>query len=174
MGESGELCTFTLNYNILFIIVERFIGNIDAKADAKGRIVIPASFRKILQSTGDLHLILRKDVFQDCLVLYPKNIWEEELTQLRTRLNKWDEEQQMLFRQFVLDAELLEPDSNGRILIPRRYMQLAEINNEVRFVGMDRTIEIWSRTKLDAVIANDMDSFRKNVKKFLGNPPENV
>lgn len=146
--------------------MERFIGNMDAKADVKGRIFVPAAFRKILQSSGDSQLILRKDVFQDCLVLYPASVWNEELTHLRAKLNKWDEEQQQLFRHFVLGVEVLEMDANGRILIPKRYMQMAGISSEVRFVGMDFAIEIWSRSKLEKPLL-DQDAFKENVRKYL-------
>lgn len=50
----------------------RFLGNIEAKADAKGRVFIPAQFRRQLQSGSEDKLIMRKDVFQDCLVLFRK------------------------------------------------------------------------------------------------------
>ena len=43
----------------------RFLGNIEAKADAKGRVFIPAQFRRQLQSGSEDKLIMRKDVFQD-------------------------------------------------------------------------------------------------------------
>lgn len=147
--------------------MERFLGNIDAKADAKGRVFVPASFRKILQSAEENRLIMRKDIFQDCLVLYPERIWNKELEILRSKLNKWNPEQQQLFRQFVLDAEILELDSNGRILIPKRYMQMAGITNEIRFVGMDYTIEIWAKNKLDKPLL-PQEEFAKGIQKFMG------
>ena len=148
--------------------MERFIGNIDAKADVKGRVFVPAAFRKTLQSSGNSQLVLRKDVYQECLVLYPGTIWNEELDQLRSKLNKWDEDQQQLFRQFVLESEVVEMDANGRILIPKRYMQMVNLSSEVRFVGMDRTIEIWSRSKLEKPLL-DSDTFKESVRKFLAN-----
>lgn len=52
----------------------RFTGNIDAKTDAKGRVFLPAAFRKVLQGSGEEGLILRRDVFQRCLVLYPETV----------------------------------------------------------------------------------------------------
>ena len=42
----------------------RFLGNIEAKADAKGRVFIPAQFRRQLQSGSEDKLIMRKDVFK--------------------------------------------------------------------------------------------------------------
>jgi MraZ protein len=151
--------------------MERFIGNIDAKADVKGRVFVPATFRKILQTTGENSLILRKDVFQKCLVLYPKSVWEEELTMLRAKLNKYDERQQQVFRQFVMGAELLEMDSSGRILIPKRYLLMANITSDVRFIGMEYSIEIWSRSLADK-LPSDSEDFKNDFSKFLGNKNE--
>lgn len=53
----------------------RFLGTIEAKTDAKGRAFLPAAFRKMLQSAGEERMMLRKDVFQPCLVLYPESVW---------------------------------------------------------------------------------------------------
>lgn len=127
----------------------QFLGNIEAKVDSKGRIFVPAIFRKQLQAANEEFLVLRKDVFQDCLLLYPGTIWEQEIDFLRNRLNKWNKDQQQIFRQFVLDAERVEMDASGRILIPKRYMQMADIDVEVRFLGVDNIIEIWSKDKLN-------------------------
>lgn len=146
--------------------MSRFIGNIDAKSDVKGRVFVPASFRKIIQSMGDEQLILRKDIYQDCLILYPSSVWIEELNHLRSTLDKYDEEQQNLYRAFAMNIEMLNIDSNGRILIPKRYMQMAHIDSEVRFVGMDNTIEIWSKEKLEKPLM-DSETFKENVKKYL-------
>ena len=52
----------------------RFLGNIEARADAKGRVFIPATFSKQLQAVSEERLIMRKDVFQDCLTLYPESV----------------------------------------------------------------------------------------------------
>ncbi|MDR3061180.1 MAG: cell division/cell wall cluster transcriptional repressor MraZ [Dysgonamonadaceae bacterium] len=146
--------------------MERFLGNIDARADAKGRLFVPAVFRKNLQASGVEKLVLRKDIFMDCLVLYPKNIWDEELSALRSKLSRWDEEQEIIFHQYVMDAEELELDSNGRVLIPKRYLQLAGIVSEVRFVGMNYTIEIWARNKLDKPLMSPED-FKKGIQKWM-------
>ncbi len=127
----------------------RFFGNIEARADEKGRVFIPAGFRKQLQSASEDKLVMRKDVFQDCLVLYPESVWEEELNELRSRLSKWNSQHQLIFRQFVSDVEVITPDSNGRILIPKRYLQLAGICGEVRFIGVDDKIEVWPKERAE-------------------------
>ncbi len=63
--------------------------------DVKGRAFLPAVFRKVLQAGGEEQLILRKDVFQPCLVLYPEQVWNEQMDLLRSRLNRWSSRQQL-------------------------------------------------------------------------------
>ena len=112
----------------------RFIGNIEAKVDSKGRAFLPATFRKVLSASGEEGLILRKDVFQPCLVIYPESVWNEQMDTLRSRLNRWNAEHQRIFRQFVSDAEILNLDSNGRFLISKRQLTQTGINQNIKVI----------------------------------------
>ena len=143
-----------------------FIGKYDAKADVKGRIFIPSSYRKLLPEGDRSKVVMRKDADNDCLVLYPGTVWENEIETLRARLNKWNKEQQQVFRQFVLDAERIEMDASGRILIPKRYMQLVDIESDVRFLGVDDTIEIWAKEKLEKPLV-DPDDFSTQLQRLM-------
>ena len=135
----------------------RFLGNLEAKTDAKGRAFLPSVFRKVLQTGGDERIVMRRDVFQACLVLYPESVWNAQMDLLRSRLNRWNGRQQMLFRQFVSDVELLSLDGNGRFLIPGRYRKMANIGQNIRFIGMGDVIEIWSSEELDKTMMNQGD-----------------
>ena len=117
----GKICNFEpeLFYKDVRM---RFLGNIEAKTDAKGRVFLPAVFRKILQVSGAEGLVLRKDIFQDCLVLYPESVWNSRLDELDARLNHWNKEHQRVYRQFVSEVENVTLDGNGRFLIPKRYL----------------------------------------------------
>jgi len=128
----------------------RFLGNIEAKADTKGRVFLPAAFRKVLQAGGEERLVMRKDVFQSCLVLYPESVWNHQMDALRQRLNRWNRQHQQVFRQFVSDVEVVTLDGNGRFLIPKRYQRMADIETDIKFIGMGDTIEIWSNQQAEA------------------------
>ena len=149
----------------------RFIGNIEAKTDSKGRVFFPACFRRILQASGCDKVMLRKDVYQDCLVIYPEESWNKQLDLLRSRLDKWNARHQMIFRQFVADVEELGIDSNGRILLPKRYLGLAGIKQEVRFIGMDDTIEIWAKEKLETPFMSP-EEFGRELEEIMTTPKE--
>ena len=135
----------------------RFLGNIEAKIDAKGRAFLPAVFRKELQGAGEERLVVRKDIFQPCLVLYPESVWNRQMDVLRSRLNRWDSTHQAVFRQFVADAEAATLDANGRFLIMKRHLRAAGIDRAVRFIGMDDTIEIWSGDKTESTFMEQED-----------------
>lgn len=73
---------------------------------------------------------------------------------------------QMIFRQFAADVEELGIDSNGRILLPKRYLKMAEIAQEVRFIGMDDTIEIWAKEKLEQPFMSPED-FSRELERIM-------
>lgn len=135
----------------------RFIGDYTAKTDAKGRVFLPSALRKTLSAEGELRLVLRSDVFQKCLVLYPESVWNERLDSLKARLNPWNGKHQDILRRFAADAELVELDSNGRLLIGKAKLQYAEIGSDVRFLAVDDKIEVWSKDVLDAHLSEETD-----------------
>lgn len=145
----------------------RFLGNIEAKIDIKGRAFLPAVFRKVLQAGGEERLVLRKDVFQPCLVLYPESVWNEQMDLMRQHLNRWNKQQQQVFRQFVSEVEIVTLDGNGRFLIPRRYQRMAEIEQDIKFTGMGDTIEIWNSQKAEQQQMSP-DEFGQALEELMG------
>ncbi len=144
----------------------RFLGNIEAKTDAKGRAFLPAVFRKVLQASGEERLMLRKDIFQPCLVLYPESVWNEQENALRKRLNRFNARHQQIFRQFVSEVEVVTLDGNGRFLLPKRYMEMAAIQQDIRFIGMDDTIEIWACEKISHSLL-DSEEFSQALEEIM-------
>ncbi len=144
----------------------RFLGNIEAKTDSKGRAFLPAVFRKVLQASGEENLVLRKDVFQSCLVLYPESVWNARLDMLKAQLRPWESVHQQVFRQFVSAAEVVSLDGNGRFLISKRLQKIAEIDQDIQFIGMDDTIEIWSPRNLEHTLKTDED-FGKEFEQIM-------
>jgi MraZ protein len=148
----------------------RFIGDYPGKTDAKGRVFLPASFRKQLEMSGERRLILRPDVFERCLVLYPETLWNELLDEMRARLNRWNGDHQRMIRQFVAEAEVVELDSNGRFLINKRKQQYAGIAQDVRFLAVDDHIEVWDKQQLERKL-DEQDELGANLQSVLGSMP---
>jgi MraZ protein len=135
-----------------------FLGKYEAKADVKGRIFIPAAYRKLLPDGERDHIIMQKDPENDCLVLYPEHVWNEKVAVLNSRLNEWKSEDRLLITQFVSNAESLDIDSQGRILIPKRYLQSIAIENaEILFVGMFNKFAIWSKVRYEQTMLSSAE-----------------
>ena len=144
----------------------RFLGNIEAKTDAKGRVFLPAAFRKVLQVAGEEVLVMRKDVHQKCLVLYPESTWNRRLDALIEKVNEWDDVGQQVLRQYVSEAEVLSLDGNGRFLIPKRYLQMADIVQGVRVIGINDAIEIWAVEKTQQPFLSQ-EEFAEKLKSIM-------
>lgn len=149
----------------------RFLGNIEAKADQKGRVFLPSVFRKELQTSGSETLVLRKDVFQKCLVLYPESVWNEIMDNMRRNLNRWNVKQQQVYRQFVSDAEMVALDGNGRFLITRRSLEFAGIKSQVKFIGMGDTVEIWAKENTENPFM-DQEEFGNALEELMQSAPD--
>ncbi len=145
----------------------RFLGNIEAKTDAKGRAFLPAVFRKVLNASGEESLVLRKDIFEPCLVLYPESVWNERMDALRKRLSRWSRRDQMIYRQYVTDVEMITLDGNGRFLIPKRYLKMANIDQQIRFTGMGDCIEIWANGENNEPFMS-AEEFSKAMEETMG------
>jgi len=128
--ESGEMGTF--------------VGNIEARLDEKGRIFVPASYRKILAETGSKCMVMRRDTDNECLMFYPEQVWNEKVEALRQGLDEWDPEDQLILMQFMADAEYLEMDGQGRILLQKKNLETIGAQNDVLFVGMLNRFALWT------------------------------
>lgn len=174
-GIVGRFFYFCTTLALFFKYVHmRFLGNIEAKIDAKGRVFLPASFRKVLQQAGEEDLVLRKDVFQPCLVLFPRSTWDEQMDLVRNRLSRWKKDQQAIYRQFVSDLEEFNLDGNGRFLVPKRYLKMANIRQSVKFIGMGDCIELWSNDSEDEKPFVDLEDFGNALERLMDDTPQSI
>lgn len=171
-GKWGILCNFEGNVYDKDVRM-RFLGNIEAKVDSKGRVFLPAQFRKLLMAPGENGLVLRQDIFESTLVIYPESVWNSLMDEMRANLSRWDRRQQMVFRTFVSGVTSITMDSNGRILIPKDFLQAADITQSVRFVGMGDTIEIWANKPQEELPLLGKDEFGTALEKLM-NPNGNA
>ena len=112
--------------------------------DEKGRIFVPAAYRKILVEQDSKRIVMRRDTDNECLILYPEQVWNEKVMELRQALDEWDPEDQILLMQFMSDAEFLEPDNQGRIYLQKKNLEIIGAKNNVLIVGMLDRFALWS------------------------------
>ena len=85
---------------------------------------------------------------------------------LKQQLRQWKPVHQQMFRQFVSEAEVVTLDGNGRFLISKRLQRAAGISQDIQFIGMDDTIEIWSPQDLEQTLKPD-EEFSREFEKIM-------
>ena len=113
--------------------------------DEKGRIFVPAVYRKILAEQQSKRLVMRRDTDNACLIFYPEQVWNEKVENLKAALDDWDPEDQLLLMQFMSDAEFLEMDNQGRVLLQKKNLEVINAQQDLLFVGMLDRFALWDR-----------------------------
>ncbi|MBE6329206.1 MAG: cell division/cell wall cluster transcriptional repressor MraZ [Paludibacteraceae bacterium] len=144
----------------------RFSGNMDVKVDGKGRLFVPAAFRRALE--GDSTLFLRVDTVSKCAKFYPASEWEKLNAQFMSQLNLWNQSDLRLYRQFSAGVEQVDLDASGRILIQRRNLDLLEITSEALVVGVGKYFEVWNKDLFEDSLLDD-EAFSKALQEKMGN-----
>ena len=143
----------------------KFQGIASATLDTKGRMALPARHREIVADLSEGAVTVTVSPYDRCLGLYPRPAWEklrdklEELPNRRTSVRR--------IQQIVLgQAVNLELDGSGRLLLPAKLRQWAELDKKLCLVGLSEKIEIWD----DAHWNETMQSFRKDLEKNEDDP----
>ena len=134
-----------------------FIGEYTVKIDDKGRMVFPSAFKSLMSADGDMRFVRKKDIFEDCLEMYTFEEWERQSSEVKSRLNFFNRDHAMFWREYMRDRAIVEPDGKvGRISVPKKLLEAIGVNKEVVFSGNDYKIEIWAREKFEeARISNE-------------------
>lgn len=116
-----------------------FTGKYQNTTDAKFRMIIPSKFReelgyKCVMTVG----------IDSCLYIYPMAQWEEFMTRLM-ELPISSEGARMFTRNFNEFAVLCEVDKQGRITIPQKLRDRANIKGDLVTIGLMNKIEVWDK-----------------------------
>ena len=144
-----------------------FIGDYPCKVDVKGRIILPVAFKKQMPPAAQDHFVVRKDIFENCLVLYALDDWNTQLEKIRKRINPYNREHNRFLRNFFKGTAELSLDNNNRMLIPKRLFELIGAERDVVLAGQDGRIEIWPASVYDK-IERPAEDFADLAEKLMG------
>lgn len=100
-----------------------FVGEHNGKLDDKGRIIFPVQLkRQIPEEEQKLALVLKKDIYEKCLIMYTINEWEHQTTILKNRLNPFNKRHAEFLREYYRGTAELYFDSSNRLLIPKKLL----------------------------------------------------
>lgn len=124
-----------------------FTGEYTHTIDAKGRLALPADFRKNL--AGEVVLSAG---FEGSLRIYQPEEWNDFLKNL-TREEAFEPRLRKLRRFFMSGSHRVEMDSAGRIRIPQNLREYASLEKSVVVNGDGNRIEIWDQEKWNEYFA---------------------
>lgn len=144
-----------------------FIGDFTCRVDAKGRVALPAAIKRQMPPAAMDRFVVKKDIYQKCLVLFPMDEWDRQNSIIRSNINPYNKEHAQFLRGFYKGTAEVVLDASSRILIPRRLLDSAGIDNEVVLAGQDGKIELWRKDLYDEQ-PGDPESFASLAAKIMG------
>jgi MraZ protein len=145
-----------------------FTGDFTCKLDDKGRVLLPAAFIKQMATCMQEKFVLKKDIFDTCLVLYPMVEWEQQNQVLRQNTNPYNREHNQFLRGFFKGTAEVMLDGNNRLLLPKRLLEEIGADREIIMAGQLGRIEIWTKEAYDKIESGG-DDIALLAEKIMGN-----
>ncbi|MCX7837947.1 MAG: division/cell wall cluster transcriptional repressor MraZ [Anaerolineae bacterium] len=124
-----------------------FLGTFQHAIDEKGRLTLPSKWRDYVEAK----VVITRGL-DDCLFILPETRFVEiaKIVDAQgfesTDAREWG-------RYLFANAEMVEVDKQGRILVPQPLRTEFGLNGEVTLVGVFSRIELWHPEKYKAMNA---------------------
>lgn len=139
----------------------KFRGRFDAKIDEKGRLLLPLATREVLR---DFPLVVTNNQSKKARFLdgYTFPSWQN-LEKRIDGLSPLKLEVQAFQRFYLANAQVLTPDAQNRVLLPKSLREFAQLQSEVVIIGMSEKIEIWEQKTWNKLYHELANSFEDNL-----------
>lgn len=129
-------------------------GEFRFKTDAKGRMSLPAKFRKALSS----ELVVTRDPDDEYIMVFESGAFDEWVVSLfdsafEGGYNPTDRKHQAYRRKLKSRALDVQVDSAGRIMLPADQREAVGIDRDVVIVGNTGYFEVWDAKRYEAADA---------------------
>ena len=127
--------------------MRQLLGTHQNRLDAKGRVSVPAAFRSSLRQMASADedapaLVLRPSHQYPCIDGWPGTLFEQ-LSNPLEKLELFSEAHDDLATALFGEAWPVEPDREGRIVLPESLALHANLGETVMFIGLGRFFQIW-------------------------------
>ena len=144
-----------------------FRGNFTHAIDGKGRISLPAEFRRVLSSHGEKSVVLTNYISDEarCLEGFSLTAWREFEAKLRQK-SRFNAKLQKLENFYLSRAAECLIDTAGRILLPTHLRSYAGLEKEVTFTSSIYGFRLWDKRVWDHIFASAEQALLKNPNLF--------
>ena len=119
-----------------------FLSSYENKLDKKGRVSVPATFRSHLSSLGYNSFISYPSFNHSALEACSQDRIEK-LSQTIDSLNPFEEKRDYFATSVLSESINLQFDTEGRVSFTEKLLDHAKIKNNILFVGLGKTFQIW-------------------------------
>ena len=119
-----------------------FLSSYENKIDKKGRVSVPATFRSHLNSMG-YNGFISYPSFNHAALEACSQDRIEKLSNTIDSLNPFEEKRDFFATSILSESENLQFDTEGRVSLSDKLLNHAKIKNNVLFVGLGKTFQIW-------------------------------
>jgi MraZ protein len=122
------------------MLIGSYLGNLSDKR----RVAVP---KKFIKELGERPILAKW--YEDCLILVSSEFWEKLLGRLTGGLKVASLVSRDIERFILGSAYELEPDGQGRVVIPEILAEYAKFKENLIFVGLGDRVEIWPKEVWD-------------------------
>jgi MraZ protein len=114
-----------------------FLGQYQHNIDDKGRLMIPARFRELLEGGAFI-----TQGFDKCLMVMTESYFKQVYERIEA-MNLADPAARLLRRLILANAYPVEVDKVGRILLPQNLRTSLQVDGEAVVAGQGEYFEVW-------------------------------
>ncbi len=129
-----------------------FRGNHPTRVDEKGRLKVPAEFKRLIDERYSTRFYITSVDGQRAQI-YPFEEWER-IEEKLARLSNFNPTKKKLLNRTNYYGQAVEIDAQGRLLIPPILRQAAQLRGEVAVLGNLTYLEV-----------RNMEAFRKELEE---------
>lgn len=147
-------------------MLDVFRGEGDQKVDGKGRVSIPAHFRRVIER-GDPEfteglrpnfIVVYGDANQRWLECYTIRAMQS-IDRRITKLAKGSKPRKALERKYFRHAQPAQLDDEGRVVIPSNLRDKLSFNDRAYFMAAGDHFKLWNYTTYQAEEGDDIDAW---------------
>ncbi len=133
-----------------------FIGEHELAIDEKNRLLVPADIRRSIDPQRDgegFYLVVGQNRKP---WLWPQRTYEDIVSQRENDLTP-DEDMLAFDQIYFAMASRVEPDKQGRILVPEKILRRTGTGKEITLLGVRDHLELWNRSDWDGRYEQNLD-----------------
>jgi MraZ protein len=145
--------------------MQGLIGEFNCRLDEKGRLSLPSRLRSQFPESAGNQLVVNRG-FEKCLVLYTKEDWLQESAKLGEVDDFMSPDIRKFKRIFTNGANLVTIDGAQRILIPKKLLEYAGLEDDVILNASGHKVEIWNLANYERELEANADEMSKLAQNF--------